>query len=214
MPGTARPARTARHEPRQRHRLADAQRRHARTDRLDDAGALVAHRDRTSVAASRRRARAGPSGRRPTRSSGRGPRRRAARPAPASRSRRAALGRGRPRPGPWSSFGHAATLRDDRPVRTARRPATTSRRRRSPRARRPRPARSRRRPSRSPRAPRRSRSTRDTNRRSATGGYSAPVSRRSARHGLGEGPRGQQEHAVGDRLAPRRRSRRARGPGR
>ena len=46
-PGAARPARPARHEPRQRDGLADTQRRHARTDRLDDAGALVAHRHRT-----------------------------------------------------------------------------------------------------------------------------------------------------------------------
>ena len=48
-PRTARhagPAHPARDQPRQRDRLADGQRADARPERLDDAGALVAHRDR------------------------------------------------------------------------------------------------------------------------------------------------------------------------
>ena len=44
--GPARPAGAARDEPRQRDRLADAQRPHARPDRLHHAGALVAHHHR------------------------------------------------------------------------------------------------------------------------------------------------------------------------
>ena len=206
----------ARHEPRQRDGLTDTQRasRPARPPRRRRRPRGPSRS--ASGAASRRRGRAGPSGRRPTRGirTRTSPARGSASVELLDRDRlRRALG-GRRHGSSVIVSAAPASLGRDGPARTGRRPATTSRRRRAASTSGVR-RRSRRRP--------RRRASRATAIAIAAGDGPQIVDRRVERAGLasrssvtaaGERPGGEQEHPVGDASAPRPRSPRGRGPGR
>ena len=189
------PAHPARDQPRQRDRLPDGQRADAGPERLDDAGALVAHRDRRRRGQSPSRTWRSewqtPDARIRTRTS----------PARGSASVSSSMVVGWPRVRSTAArvvvtSRRTAAARSGGPGDTGRSPATTSRRRRSPRG----PCRRR------CRRPPRDRLARHLERDRA--GHRAQVADRRierpgrealAGHGGGQGPGGEQEHPVRDR---------------